>query len=69
MDDLQRQAMSRETERRRRDELARIDAALKRIEQGEYGYCVTCGVEIQAKRLEFDPAAANCIDCATRRER
>ncbi len=65
MDALQVQAMANETERRRQTELKRIEAALERIEEGEYGWCITCGEEIAAKRLELDPAAALCIDCAS----
>lgn len=65
MDALQGQAMAQAEEVRRQQRLRLIDAALKRIDEGEYGYCVTCGEDIPAKRLDFDPAAARCIDCAT----
>ena len=64
MDALQNQAMQVETERRREVELARIDAALERLDEDEYGYCVSCGEEIQSKRLDMDPATPVCIDCA-----
>ena len=64
MDALQGQAMALEIARRRENEVRRIDAALARIDGGEYGYCVTCGEDIAAKRLDLDPAAAVCIDCA-----
>jgi DnaK suppressor protein len=64
MDALQDQAMSLETERRRQAELRRIEAALARIAEGDYGYCVSCGEEIAARRLELDPAVPICIDCA-----
>lgn len=66
IDALQNQAMAEETARRRRDEIARIDAALKRLEAGDFGYCVRCGEEIGEKRLALDPAIALCIDCASR---
>jgi DnaK suppressor protein len=66
MDALQNQAMALETERRRILDLKRIDAALKRLEGGDYGYCVNCGDEISPKRLEFDPAIPTCIDCASK---
>ena len=65
MDALQDQAMALETERRRGLEIERIEAALKRIEDGEYGYCLSCGEEIPAKRLEFDPATPVCVDYAS----
>ena len=42
MDALQNQAMALEAERRRGVELQRIDAALARIEEGEFGYCAAC---------------------------
>ncbi len=64
MDALQNQAMSIETERRRQVELKRIEAALERIADGEYGYCVNCGEPIAEKRLELDPTTPNCIACA-----
>ena len=64
MDALQRQAMAQETERRRRIELQKIDAALARIDSDDYGYCLSCGEEIGEARLELDPAVPNCIDCA-----
>ncbi len=64
MDALQGQAMAQETERRRNNELQRIEAALARLDTDEYGYCLTCGEEISRKRIELDPAAAVCIDCA-----
>jgi len=65
MDALQSQAMSIETDRRRQVELRRIDVALARIEEGEFGYCVQCGEPIARKRLELDPTTPNCIDCAS----
>ena len=65
MDALQGQAMAVETERRRGVEMARIDAALIRLDEGGYGACVTCGEDIAARRLELDPAAAVCITCAS----
>lgn len=64
MDALQNQAMQVETERRREVELMRIDAALQRLNADEYGFCVSCGEEIQPKRLDMDPATPVCIDCA-----
>lgn len=64
MDALQGQAMAQETERRRKLELQRVEAALERLDTDEYGYCLTCGEEISIERLELDPAAAICIDCA-----
>ncbi len=64
MDALQGQAMAQASERQRRLELQRIDAALHRLEGDDYGYCAECGEEIAGKRLQVDPAAALCINCA-----
>ena len=48
--------------------LADIDSALKRIDDGSYGTCVSCGQEIPVPRLEAYPAASLCIDCKRRAE-
>ncbi len=48
--------------------LAEIDTALKRIEDGTYGTCVTCGGEIPLQRLEAYPQASFCIECKRRAE-
>lgn len=69
MDAMQAQAMAKESDRRRLLALQRIDAALKRIEDGEYGYCASCDEAISARRLEVDPVATLCIDCASKAER
>ncbi|MEQ8195674.1 MAG: TraR/DksA family transcriptional regulator [Rhodospirillales bacterium] len=63
MDALQVQAMAQAVGVRREGRLKQIEAALKRIEAGEYGECLDCGVAIPAKRLEIDPATAYCVDC------
>ena len=66
MDALQQQAMAQATERHRAAEITRIDRALLRIDESEYGFCENCGDEIAAKRLEIDPAANLCVRCAGR---
>ena len=48
--------------------LVAIDAALKRIEEGTYGTCVSCGERIRHERLEATPWAALCIDCKRKAE-
>ncbi len=65
MDALQNQAMSLETGRRRQAELERIEATLKRIDKGDFGYCLNCGEDIAPKRLQLDPTLPMCIDCAS----
>lgn len=64
IDAMQGQALAQDAERRRRKRLVMIDAALRRAEEGDYGYCVSCGEPIAEKRLALDPAAAECIACA-----
>ncbi|MDE0796090.1 MAG: TraR/DksA family transcriptional regulator [Alphaproteobacteria bacterium] len=64
MDAIQGQAMAQATIERRRIEIAQINAAFKRMEQNEFGYCVECGDEIAPKRLELNPAIARCVECA-----
>ncbi|MBC9071923.1 RNA polymerase-binding protein DksA [Thauera sp. CAU 1555] len=53
---------------RERKLIKKIDEALGRINDGEYGYCDSCGVEIGLKRLEARPTATLCIDCKTLEE-
>lgn len=64
MEAMQDQAMALETDRRRHIELDRIDAALKRLDDDDFGYCTACDEEIPRKRLDHDPAVPTCIDCA-----
>jgi DnaK suppressor protein len=50
---------------RERKLIKKIDETLNKINEGEYGYCNSCGVEIGLKRLEARPTATQCIDCKT----
>ncbi|MCT4611361.1 MAG: TraR/DksA family transcriptional regulator [Pelagimonas sp.] len=45
-------------------EIARIKAALARLESGDYGFCVKCGEEIAEERLSLLPDAPLCVTCA-----
>ncbi len=47
-----------------RDEVAKIDAALGRIAEGEYGFCMKCGAEIGSERLDAVPYTPFCRNCA-----
>ncbi len=60
--------LSRLSEAQRR-EILQIDAALARIEAGEYGVCRDCGSEIDPRRLSALPYALYCTECASQRER
>ena len=64
MDAMQVQAMAQALETRRQGRLFRIDEALQRIADGDYGYCSECGEEIPAKRLSIDPTNERCVHCA-----
>ena len=54
------------TRDRQRKLIAKIDSALRRIEEGEYGYCTVCGSEIAAERLDIVPATPFCATCAAK---
>ncbi|MCW8125981.1 TraR/DksA family transcriptional regulator [Microbulbifer halophilus] len=69
MDALQQQAMAVDNRQRAERELRRIEAALHRCDDGSYGYCVSCDEPIDPRRLELDPAAPLCIECASERDR
>ena len=45
-------------------EIVRIDAALGRIDSGDYGICAKCGADISAERLDVVPYTPFCRDCA-----
>jgi DnaK suppressor protein len=52
-----------------RQMLESIDAALDRIEEGQYGKCIHCGEPILEKRLEAVPWARHCLHCQDLNER
>ncbi len=64
MDAMQQQEMAQAEARRRVSDIARIEIALNRMGDDEYGWCAECGEPIAYKRLEIDPAAHLCIGCA-----
>lgn len=65
MDAMQQQAMASAQSRRRAGRLRAIEAALKRIETDDFGWCETCGEAIPPGRLDLDPCAPRCVDCAS----
>jgi DnaK suppressor protein len=65
MDALQQQEIAHAADRARQQRIARIRAALERMDKGEYGYCLACGEEIPDARLHADPTAPLCVPCAT----
>lgn len=47
-----------------RNLIRQTNVALRRINDGEYEYCETCGDDINPKRLVANPVSTQCIDCA-----
>jgi DnaK suppressor protein len=60
--DMTLELRSRDRERKL---IKKIDETLRNIDEGDYGYCEGCGIEIGLKRLEARPTATLCIDCKT----
>ena len=50
---------------RERKLIKKIEKTLKRIEEDDFGFCDTCGIEIGIRRLEARPTADMCLDCKT----
>ena len=65
MDAMQQQAMAEAQSRRRAGRLRAIAAAIKRMESDDFGWCEECGEEIPVGRLNLDPCAPRCVDCAS----
>ena len=63
-DALQQQAMANAQEVRRGHEMHKIEQALVRIDDGEFGWCEECGEAIDVRRLEIDLTATHCAPCA-----
>jgi len=64
IDAMQNQAMAQAIQRRLHVQKLRLERALHRLHEGEFGYCTECGEPIGLRRLEVDPAAHRCLDCA-----
>ena len=54
---------------RERGLLKKVNEALERIEDGDYGECESCGEQIGVKRLTARPVAELCIDCKSEQEK
>ncbi|MDP1557691.1 MAG: RNA polymerase-binding protein DksA [Nitrosomonas sp.] len=50
---------------RERKLIKKIEEIITKIDEGDYGYCDSCGIEIGLRRLEARPTATLCIDCKT----
>ena len=64
IDAIQAQQMALANKRNRQRELAQIEAALTRLDDGDFGHCVTCDEPINPKRLGLNPAVPTCMSCA-----
>lgn len=64
-DALLSQSMAKATQGRRHALRMGLKAALKRLDEDDFGYCDECDEAIALKRLEFDPTATRCISCAS----
>lgn len=67
MDTLQQQAMANANNDRRRQRLVALQAALKRLQNQEFGDCLGCGEPIPEPRLRLDPCVSYCVTCAETR--
>ena len=68
MDALQQQSMVQANRRTAQTRLARVESALRRCDEDEYGLCVECEEEIGYARLKAQPEAPFCINCQGHRE-
>ncbi|WP_353342583.1 RNA polymerase-binding protein DksA [Litorivita sp. NS0012-18] len=62
-------ALELRTRDRQRKLVSKIDAALRRIDEGEYGYCEVTGEQISLKRLDARPIATMSLEAQERHER
>lgn len=62
-------ALELRTRDRQRKLVGKIDAALRRIEEGEYGYCMVTGEPISLKRLDARPIATMSLEAQEKHER
>ncbi|WP_455208976.1 RNA polymerase-binding protein DksA [Kaarinaea lacus] len=60
--------MELRTRDRERKLIKKIEESITRLDNDEYGYCESCGIEIGVRRLEARPTATECIDCKTLNE-
>lgn len=67
-DALQQQAMAQAGQRVLQQRLAATRAALRRMDKGDYGYCLECDEPIAFARLQRQPEAAYCLRCQAARE-
>ena len=64
MEAMQDQQMALELRRRKKRQLARVNNALRRLDEGTYGLCELCGGSISEERLEAFRDMMTCVNCA-----
>jgi DnaK suppressor protein len=64
MDAMQQQAMAAAQDARRHGRIRALEAAIRRIEAEEFGWCDECGEFIGRRRLDLEPTVMRCLDCA-----
>ena len=68
IDAIQQQQMAIAGKTQVSQQLRRIELALRRIEEGDYGDCLECGEPILVARLQIQPEASLCVDCQSQNE-
>ena len=68
IDAMQQQAMAIGFQNRLQLRKRKLEAALGRIASGSFGICCECQDELEAERIEADPATVFCTECASKRE-
>jgi DnaK suppressor protein len=63
MDELQQHEMAEHGRRNVEAQLGRVRAARVRLENGTFGKCARCGIDIPPERLEYMPESAHCVQC------
>ena len=67
IEQIQNQHLAKELKERQEAQLQRVDRALKKLKKGQYGICPTCKKPISEERLEVQPDAVQCVQCAETR--
>ncbi|MGB0645839.1 MAG: TraR/DksA family transcriptional regulator [Bradymonadia bacterium] len=68
MDAIAQQSVSKDGVHRLRLRHAQVLGAIRRMQSGQYGYCIRCDEDIGFKRLNVAPEVPMCIECQAHRE-
>ncbi|MDZ7716380.1 MAG: TraR/DksA C4-type zinc finger protein [Balneolaceae bacterium] len=64
MDAINNKTINDAALRKQKSQLQKLERALERIEEGNYGTCLKCGEDIPVGRLKFMPWTTKCVKCA-----